>query len=77
MRFLLIILAVAAVCYVLLIGIPPTPGDIQLVKFFKAMTLEIKQLVDHFSLMPNPFVKLTIVAGAAFIVVGFFRQLVR
>jgi len=77
MRFLLVVLAVSAICYVLLLGVPPSPGEIQFFKFFKAMSSEVRELIAHFSLMQNPFVKLTIVTGAAFVVVSFFRQLVR
>jgi hypothetical protein len=77
MRSLLIIFAVLAVCYILLLGIPQSPGEIQFIKFFQAMKIEISDLIDHFSLMQHPWVKVTIIAGAALIFTGFVRQVAR
>ena len=77
MRFLLVLASVLIICYILLMGIPATPNDVQVMPFVKALKVEIGDLIDHFSLMTNPWVKVTLIAGAALIFVGFLRQFVR
>lgn len=77
MRFLLVLASVLVISYILLMGIPATPGEIQVMPYFNAMKTEIGDLIDHFSLMTNPWVKVTLIAGAALIFVGFVRQFVR
>lgn len=77
MRFLLILACVLIICYILLMGVPATPGDVQVRPFFNAMKTEIGDLIDHFSLMTNPWVKVTLIAGAALLAMGFIRQVVR
>ena len=77
MRLLLVLATVLVICYILLMGIPATPGDVQVMPFVKALKVEIGDLIDHFSLMTNPWVKVTLIAGAALIFVGFVRQFVR
>lgn len=77
MRSLLIIFAVLAVCYILLLGVPQSPGQIQYIKFLHAMKMEVVDLINNFSLMQHPWVKVTIIAGAAFIFTGFLRQFAR
>lgn len=74
MRSLLIIIAVLAVCYILLLGVPQSPGQIQYIKFLHAMKMEVSELIHDFSLMQHPWVKVAIIAGAAFIFSGFLRQ---
>ena len=39
--------------------------------------IQVGDLIDNFSLMTNPWVKVTLIAGAALIFVGFVRQFVR
>jgi hypothetical protein len=73
-RFIIIILLVSAICYVLLLGVPQSPGQIQFGEFFQKMTFEVRDLVDHFRLMQDPAVKITILAGAALILFGIFKQ---
>jgi hypothetical protein len=41
------------------------------------MKAEVHDLFDHFSLMQNPWVKVTLIAGAALIFAGFFRQVAK
>ena len=77
MRYFILLLAVLAICYLLLIGTPKSPQEIQFAQFFSAMKFEVGDLIDHFRLMQNPAVKLTILAGAAFILIGFTRQVLR
>ncbi len=77
MRFIFLVLVVLAVCYVLLLGVPQSPGEIQFVKFYHVMKAEIYDMIDHFSLMQNPWVKVTLIAGAALILTGFVRQFAR
>jgi len=76
-RFIFLILIILAVCYVLLLGLPHSPGDIEYVKFFKVMKAEVFDLIEHFTLMQNPWVKVTLIAGAALILTGFIRQFAR
>ena len=71
MRYVILLLAVLAICYLLLIGPPRSFEEIQFGRFFSAMKLEVGDLIDHFSLMQNPAVKLTILLGAAFFLFGF------
>jgi hypothetical protein len=77
MRYVIILLAVLAICYLLLIGTPKSPQEIQFAQFFSAMKFEVGDLIDHFSLMQNPAVKLIILLGAALILIGFTRQVLR
>ena len=77
MRFILILLLTLAICYVLLIGVPEAPGNIQWGAFYDAMMVEITDMIDHFSLMQNLAVKLTLIGGAALLFVAFFNKLSR
>jgi hypothetical protein len=77
MRLLLVLATVLVICYILLMGIPATPSDVQVVPFINAMRIEVGDLIDHFSLMTNPWVKVTLIAGAALVFVGFVRSFVR
>jgi len=77
LRLILLVLIILAVCYVLLLGVPESPGKIQFIKFYHVMRAEVHDLFDHFSLMQNPWVKVTLIAGAALIFTGFVRQLAR
>ena len=77
MRFIFLILIILAVCYILLLGLPHSPGDIEYVKFYHVMKAEVIDLIEHFSLMQNLWVKVTLIAGAALILTGFIRQIAR
>ncbi|NIS14830.1 MAG: hypothetical protein GWN00_00485 [Aliifodinibius sp.] len=77
MRLIFLILIILAVCYVLLLDVPESPGKIQFAKFYHLMKAEVHDLFDHFSLMQNPWVKVTLIAGAALIFAGFFRQVAK
>lgn len=77
MRYVILLLVVLVICYLLLIGPPKSPQEIQFARFYSAMKLEVGDLIDHFSLMQNPAVKVTILLGAALILIGFTRQVLR
>jgi hypothetical protein len=75
MRFILILFLMLAICYVLLMGVPETPSDIKWVGFYDAMRVEITDMIDHFTLMHNLAVKLTLIGGIALLFVTFFNKL--
>lgn len=77
MRYVALLLVVLVICYLILIGVPKSPQEIQFAQFFSAMKLEVGDLIDHFTLMQNPAVKLTILLGAAVMLIGFTRQVLR
>ena len=77
MRFVLIVFAILAVCYILLMGVPQSPGQIEFIKFFHAMIFEVGDLIKNFTMMEHPWVKVTIIIGAALIFSGFLRQMAR
>lgn len=74
MRSLFVLAAFLIISYILLIGVPSTPQEVEFMPYFKALYTEATDLIDHFSLMQNPEVKVTIILGAAFFIVGIVKK---